>query len=51
MNVQDQLKEAEDEKKHTTLKEFCLTCPVCRERIGESRSKQGYLQSFYAPPP
>jgi hypothetical protein len=34
---QEQLKEAEDEKKHTTLKEFCLTCPVCRERIGESR--------------
>jgi hypothetical protein len=31
------VKEAEEEKKHTTFKEFCLTCPVCRENIGESR--------------
>ena len=35
--VQAEKKELERQSKHTTVKEFCVTCPVCREVILEDR--------------
>jgi len=42
-------KEAEREKKHSTVKDFVVTCPVCREKIGESKYDLADLLSSEPP--
>ncbi|XP_023348078.1 E3 ubiquitin-protein ligase RNF25 isoform X2 [Eurytemora carolleeae] len=42
-------REAERQNKHTTIMQFILTCPVCRENIGESRYNLAELLAAVPP--